>query len=75
VIVTMTPLQVFTEPDGQRRFLAPFLPAPRVTRRDQGQADPPDHITEAVVTETVRAAADHPVPPKLQRAQNSGAAE
>jgi hypothetical protein len=69
VIVTMTPLQVFSKPDGQRRFLAPFLPAPRVTRRDQGQAGPPDHITEAVVTETVRAAADHgPVPPKLPRA-------
>jgi hypothetical protein len=69
VIVTMTPLQVFTKPDGQRRFLAPFLPAPRVTRRDQGQAGPPGHITEAVVTETVRAAADHgPVLPKLRRA-------
>lgn len=64
----MTPLRAVSKPDGQRRFLAPFLPAPRVTRRDQGQADPPDHITEAVVTETVRAAADHPVPPKLQRA-------
>jgi len=42
VIVTMTPVQVFSELDGQRRFLAPFLPAPRVTRRDQGQADAPD---------------------------------
>jgi NADPH:quinone reductase-like Zn-dependent oxidoreductase len=41
VIVTMTPLQVFSKPDGQRRFLAPFLPAPRGTRRDQGQADAP----------------------------------
>jgi hypothetical protein len=41
----------------------------RVTRRDQGQADAPDHIIEAVVTETIRAAADHgPVPPKLRRA-------
>ena len=28
VIVTMTPLQVFSKLDGQRRFLAPFLPAP-----------------------------------------------
>ena len=54
----MTPLQVFSKLDGQRRFLAPFLPAPRVTRRDQGQADAPDHIIEAVVTETIRAAAD-----------------
>jgi len=65
----MTPVQVFSELDGQRRFLAPFLPAPRVTRRDQGQADAPGHITEAVVTETIRAAADHaPVLPKLRRA-------
>ena len=55
----MTPLQVFSKLDGQRRFLAPFLPAPRVTRRDQGQADAPDHIIEAVVTGTIRAAADH----------------
>jgi hypothetical protein len=69
VIVTMTPLQVSSKPDGQRRFLAPFLPAPRVTRHDQGQADAPDHIIEAVVTETIRAAADHgPVLPKLRRA-------
>ena len=29
----------------------------RVTRRDQGQADAPDHIVEIVVTETIRAAA------------------
>ena len=29
----------------------------RVTRRDQGQADAPDHIIEVVVTETLRAAA------------------
>lgn len=28
VIVTMTPLQVFSERDGQRRFVAPLLPAP-----------------------------------------------
>ena len=61
----MTPLQAFSEVDGQRRFLAPFLPAPRVTRRDQGQADAPGHIIEAVVTETIRAAADDgPVLPK-----------
>jgi hypothetical protein len=30
----------------------------RVTRRDQGQAEAPDHIIEVVVTETIRAAAD-----------------
>jgi hypothetical protein len=30
----------------------------RVTRRDQGQADAPDHIVEVVVTEAIRAAAD-----------------
>jgi hypothetical protein len=30
----------------------------RVTRRDQGQADAPDHIVEVVVSETIRAAAD-----------------
>ena len=30
----------------------------RVTRRDQGQADAPDHIIEVVVTETIWAAAD-----------------
>jgi hypothetical protein len=73
VIVTMTPLQVFSTLDGQRRFLAPFLPAPRVTRRDQGQADAPDHIIEAVVTEPIRAAADlnGPVLPKLRRAAKS----
>jgi hypothetical protein len=65
----MTPLRAVSKPDGQRRFLAPFLPAPRVTRRDQGQAGPPGHLTGAVVTETVRAAAGHgPVPPKLPRA-------
>ena len=65
----MTPLQVFSKPDGQRRFLAPFLPAPRVTRRDQVQAGAPDHIIEAVLTETIRAAAGHgPVLPKLRRA-------
>ena len=65
----MTPWQVFSKPDGQRRFLAPFLPAPRVARRDQGQADAPGHIIEAVVTETIRAVADHgPVLPKLRRA-------
>jgi len=29
----------------------------RVTRRDQGQADAPDHIIEVVVTETIRAVA------------------
>lgn len=29
----------------------------RVTRRDQGQADAPDHIIEVVVTEAIRAAA------------------
>lgn len=28
----------------------------RVTRRDQGQADAPDHIVEVVVTEAIRAA-------------------
>ena len=28
----------------------------RVTRRDQGQADAPDHIIEIVVTEAIRAA-------------------
>jgi hypothetical protein len=28
----------------------------RVTRRDQGQADAPDHIIEVVVTEAIRAA-------------------
>ena len=63
----MTPVQVFSKLDGQRRFLAPFLPAPRVTRvtrRDQGQADAPDHIIEII-----RAAADYgPVLPKLRRA-------
>jgi hypothetical protein len=65
----MTPVQVFSTLDGQRRFPAPFLPAPRVTRRDQGQADAPGHIIEAVATETVRAAAGHgPVLPKLRRA-------
>ena len=69
MIVTMTPVQVFSKLGGQRRFLAPFLPAPRVTRRDQGQADAPDHIIEAVITETIR-----PQPatarycPKLRRA-------
>ena len=72
----MTPLQVFSKLDGQRRFPAPFLPAPRVTRRDQGQADAPDHIIEAVVTETIRAAADHA---RYSRSygepQSSGAAE
>ena len=52
MIVTMTPVQVFSKLGGQRRFLAPFLPAPRVTRRDQGHADAPDHIIEAVITET-----------------------
>ena len=52
----MTPVQVFSKLGGQRRFLVPFLPAPRVTRRDQGQAGAPDHIIEAVVTETIRAA-------------------
>jgi hypothetical protein len=30
----------------------------RVTRRDQGQADAPDHVVEVVVTEAVRVAAD-----------------
>ena len=30
----------------------------RVTRRDQGQADAPDHVIQAVVTETIRTAAD-----------------
>ena len=30
----------------------------RVTRRDQGRTDAPDHIVEVVVTETIRAAAD-----------------
>ena len=30
----------------------------RVTRRDQGQPDAPDHVVEVVVTETIRAAAD-----------------
>ena len=69
MIVTMTPVQVFSKLGGQRRFLAPFLPAPRVTRRDQGQADAPDHIIDAVITETIRAAAGHgPVLPKLRRA-------
>jgi hypothetical protein len=68
VIVTMTPWQVFSKLDGQRRFLAPFLPAPRVTRRDQGQADAPDHIIEAVVTETIRRSRPRPVLPKLRRA-------
>lgn len=29
----------------------------RITRRDQGQADAPDHIIEVVVTEAIRAAA------------------
>ena len=29
----------------------------RVSRRDQGQADAPDHVVEVVVTETIRAAA------------------
>jgi DNA invertase Pin-like site-specific DNA recombinase len=33
VIVTMTPLQVFSELDGQRRFLAPLLPAPLIRER------------------------------------------
>ena len=71
----MTPLQVFSKLDGQRRFLAPFLPAPRVTRRDQGQADAPDHIIEAVVTETIRAAADHGYAQSYGEPQSSGAAE
>jgi hypothetical protein len=57
VIVTMTPLLVFSELDSQRRFLRPFLPAPRITRRDQGQADAPGHNIETVVTETIRTAA------------------
>jgi hypothetical protein len=30
----------------------------RFTRRDQGQAEAPDHIVEIVVTETIRAAAN-----------------
>jgi len=30
----------------------------RVTRRDQGQADAPNHVVEVVVTETIRAVAD-----------------
>ena len=34
----------------------------RVTRRDQGQADAPEHIVEVVVTETIRAAADQELP-------------
>jgi hypothetical protein len=29
----------------------------RVSRRDQGQADAPDHVVEVIVTETIRAAA------------------
>jgi hypothetical protein len=33
VIVTMTPLQVFSELDGRRRFVAPLLPAPRDPRQ------------------------------------------
>jgi hypothetical protein len=33
----MTPLQVFTELDRQRRFVAPLLPAPRLLRRRRGQ--------------------------------------
>ena len=73
----MTPLQVFSKLDGQRRFLAPFLPAPRVTRRDQGQADAPDHIIEAVVTETIRSA--QPTTARYSQSygepQSSGAAE
>ena len=77
MIVTMTPVQVFSKLDGQRRFPAPFLPAPRVTRRDQGQADAPDHIIEAVVTETIRAAArPRPGTPRsCGEPQSSGAAE
>ena len=72
MIVTMTPLQVFSKLGGRRRVLAPFLPAPRVTRRDRGQADTPGHIIEAVVTETIRAAAGHgPVLPKLRRARKA----
>ena len=44
--------------------------------RDQGQADAPDHITEAVVTETIRAAAGHsPVHPSHGEPQRSGAAQ
>ena len=69
----MTPLQVFSKLDGQRRFPAPFLPAPRVTRRDHGQADAPDHIIEAVVTETIRAAADDgPLFPKWSPSATGG---
>jgi hypothetical protein len=34
----------------------------RVTRRDHGQADAPDHIVEVVVTEAIRAAADQELP-------------
>ena len=34
VIVTMTPLQEFSELDGQRRFVAPLLPAPRDLRQE-----------------------------------------
>ena len=34
VIVTMTPLQEFSELDGQRRFVAPLLPAPRDPRQE-----------------------------------------
>jgi len=37
VIVTLTPLQVFSELDSQRRFGAPLLPAPRVGRRRLGR--------------------------------------
>ena len=34
MIVTMTPLQEFSELDGQRRFVAPLLPAPRDPRQE-----------------------------------------
>jgi len=34
----MTPLQVFSELDGQRRFVAPFLPAPRVATMRAGRS-------------------------------------
>jgi len=34
----------------------------RITRRDQGQADAPDHIIEVVVTEAIRATAGRSYP-------------
>jgi hypothetical protein len=42
VIVTMTPLQMFSELDSQRRFLAPLLPAPLLQRCQAETEEPYD---------------------------------